>query len=60
MISLMPNLGTVGFLSHCASRLPLVVTFQGSELLGLYSSSGRYRPISHALRLGMQFAAWQR
>jgi len=49
--------GHSGFLAAVPKRVPLVVTFQGSELHGIYTSKGRYHRISPFLRLGMQFVA---
>ncbi|MCZ7545727.1 MAG: glycosyltransferase [Anaerolineae bacterium] len=51
--------GHSGFLVTLPKPLPLVVTFQGSELAGLYTSKGRNEWISPFLRLAMQFVAYR-
>ncbi len=50
--------GHSGLLAGMPKRLPLVVTFHGSELQGIYGQNGRYEPISGLLRLAMQAAAY--
>ena len=50
--------GHSGLLVSLPKRLPLVVTFQGSELLGIYTSRGKYHPISYPLRAAMQWVAF--
>lgn len=51
--------GQSGFLVTLPKRLPLVVTFQGSDLQGIYTAKGRYHPISYPLRLAMQWVAFR-
>lgn len=51
--------GHSGFLAILPKRAPLVVTFQGSELLGIYQGDGHYHFISRPLRLVMQFVAYR-
>jgi glycosyltransferase involved in cell wall biosynthesis len=53
------HFGNSGFLLSLPKRLPLVVTFHGSDLIGLYSDKGRYEYISLALRQAMKFVAYQ-
>ena len=50
--------GHSGFLASVPKRRPLVVTFQGSDLQGIYTSKGRYHPISYPLRTAMQWVAF--
>lgn len=49
--------GHSGFLAGLPKRAPLVVTFQGSDLEGIYGPHGRYELISYPLRLAMQLVA---
>lgn len=49
--------GQSGLLVSYPKRTPLVVTFQGTDLQGIYTKAGRYHPVSYALRLAMQFVA---
>lgn len=53
------HFGNSGFLLSLPKRLPLVVTFHGSDLIGLYSGKGRYEYISLLLRQAMRFVAYQ-
>ncbi len=49
--------GHSGLLAGLPKRAPLVVTFQGTDLHGIYTAAGRYHPVSHPLRLLMQLVA---
>ncbi len=49
--------GHSGFLAGLPKRAPLVVTFQGSDLEGIYGPRGHYELISYPLRLAMQLVA---
>lgn len=50
--------GHSGFLAGLPKRAPLVVTFQGSDLEGIYGPRGGYELISYPLRLAMQLVAY--
>ncbi len=50
--------GHSGFLAGLPKRAPLVVTFQGSDLEGIYGPHGHYELISYPLRLAMQLVAY--
>lgn len=50
--------GHSGFLASLPKRIPLVVTFHGSDLYGIYMENGHYHPISYPLRLAMQWVAF--
>jgi glycosyltransferase involved in cell wall biosynthesis len=51
------HFGHSGLLAGVPKRLPLVVTFQGTDLHGIYTAAGRYHPLSYPLRLMMQLVA---
>jgi teichuronic acid biosynthesis glycosyltransferase TuaC len=51
--------GHSGFLVSLPKRLPLVVTYHGSDLVGFYSQRGRYGYISPLFRRAMWFVAWR-
>ncbi|MCL4237377.1 MAG: glycosyltransferase [Anaerolineae bacterium] len=49
--------GHSGLLASIPKRSPMVVTFQGSDLQGIYTSRG-YHPISYPLKIAMQWVAF--